>query len=303
MSIEKRQNSDLHGHLMKNTCFYSFLGCLALVFWSSMPLLTTFVNGIPTFEILMIAYLISFLLTAIKLNVTNEWIKIKQPLTIWTIGVLCIFGNESLFISAIKQGPAEQMTLIFYLWPSLVFIVSYSLFKEKLSERYVLACIIGFIGVYLALTNDYHFHLEKKYIYGYELAISSAMLWSIYTIALRYYENLPYELTGVFFGFGAVFSAFIHFSVEKTILPNLTQLLTIVIMGLTTQGLAYILWDRGVKKGNYNLLYLLSYLNPLISSGWLFLFKLGQPTTTFVFACCLVILSNVMCHYKSSNHS
>ena len=49
-------------------------------------------------------------------------------------------------------------------------------------------------------------------------------------------------------------------------------------MGIATHCLAYFFWDYGVKKGNFKLLSILSYFNPIISISILIIAGYSKPT-------------------------
>ena len=56
--------------------------------------------------------------------------------------------------------------------------------------------------------------------------------------------------------------------------------------GLGPVGLAFYLWDMGMKHGNIRLIGVLSYATPLLSTLLLAAFGLGQPTPTVWLAAC-----------------
>lgn len=283
----------------RNSYFYTGLGYIAIILWSSLPLMSVSVTSIPIFEILTIAFSISFLLSVIRLSIRKDWCKVGRPSLLWIIGILGIFGNEAFFISAFKYAPANQVTLIFYIWPLFVFVGSYFFLNEKLKARHIIASIVCLISLYFALVSDNNNNFNISHTKGYLLALLSASVWSMYTIAARYYVKQSCELVGMYFGFSAVLSGMMHYYLEPTIVPSFFQLAIIVIMGLTTQGIAYYFWDIGVKKGNYNSLYLVSFCNPLISLGILIFFQMSEFSIIFLISSCMLVLSNLTLRVKN----
>jgi drug/metabolite transporter (DMT)-like permease len=60
-------------------------------------------------------------------------------------------------------------------------------------------------------------------------------------------------------------------------------------MGLGPVGLAFFLWDIGMKKGEIKALGAASYLTPLMSTGLLLLAGTGTADATLAAACALVV--------------
>lgn len=284
-------------HITKEVISPTLLGCVAIFFWSTLPLLSCFLRTIPTFEILAIVFSIGCLLALSKIQIKKEWLKIKYHPAIFLMGGIAIFGNDALFITAIKFAPSEQVTLLFYTWPILVTLIAYFSTGKRFTINYLIACGLGFYGTDIVLTNGFSSGLNLNYFYGYCLALGSALVWSVYTLVSSYFKELPHELVGLYLGIAAICAVTLHFYFESNVVPTLNQLLILIIMGLTTEGLAYILWDCGIKKGNNNFLYLISYCNPLIGIGLLILFKQTAFNTIYLIACLLIIFGNVLSRF------
>jgi drug/metabolite transporter (DMT)-like permease len=276
------------------------IGYIALLFWITSPALAYNVKSLPTFEILSFALGISFVLTLIRLLYTQQWHILKQPIILWVIGFTGIYANDALYISAFKYAPPDQTELIDMLWPILVLLFSALLPKENFSLKHTLAGILGFTGAFIFLTKGQGFSgFHTTYLYGYMLAFSSAVIWSLYTVIGRYYGNTPPELIGLFCGCGMCLSLITHFSTESTVIPTTFQWMILLIMGITTQGAAYFFWNYGIKKGNFRLLSLLSYGNLILSMLFLILLGYAELTTYLIVACLFVTFGAVMCRAGS----
>ena len=273
----------------EKTWRYSFLGYLSLIMWSFGAVFTALIKNLPVFQTLFLVFSISFLLIALKLTLTHTWYRIKQPWFLWLIGIIGMFGNEYLFIAAFKHAPAVQVDLINYLWPIMVIVFSGLLPNETFKIKYVFAAFIGFYGVFILITNGegiHGFHVE--YWQGYCLAFLEAFVWTAYTLFARHYRTVPTEMVGMYYGVSALIACFFHFFTEPSVMPSLGQIGILCLMGLTTQGAAYLLWDIGVKQGHFKLLSLLSYGNPVLSVFFLVLFGLATANHAVILACLLV---------------
>ncbi|MFN3234175.1 MAG: DMT family transporter [Gammaproteobacteria bacterium] len=271
------------------------IGCLGLVMWAFSALLTTIVRELPIFEILSIVFTISVSITAFKLTIKKEWHKLKQPVLLWIIGVIGVYGNDVLYISAFKHAPSVQADLINYLWPILVILFAGCLPKEKFTIKHIVAGLLGFAGVYILITHGKGLAgFKMQYLWGYVLALLDAIVWALYTLVARHYNKKPVEMMGVYCGIGGLISFMLHMHMETTALPSIDQWVALIIMGFTTQGLAYFFWDYGVKGGNFKLLSVLSYGTPIASVALLVLFGVTKNSGNLMIACLLVTLSGVL---------
>ncbi len=273
----------------------TLIGYCGLFFWTIGAVLVAHIENIPTFQALSIALGVSFSATAVYLTLTKRWFLLKQPLPLWLVGITGVFGNDVLYIAAFKHAPAVQADLICYLWPILVIIFSGLLPKETFSLKHIIAGLLGFLGIFFLIFEGQSFlNFKMEYLFGYALALGSAIVWSLYTLMARHYGNTRSEMIGLYCGFGMFFSIITHLQFETTVIPTQSQWLVLILMGLTTQGLAYFFWDYGIKKGNFKLLSVLSYGNPILSVFFLVICDFAQPSIFLCIACLLVTLGGVV---------
>ncbi|KTD66091.1 DMT family transporter [Legionella spiritensis] len=267
----------------------TLIGYVALLFWMVAGPFTAAVKSIPLFEVLSITFFISFLLSAGKLTVRKQWKKIKQPWVLYLIIFAGIYINQILYVSSFKFAPAAHADLINYLWPVLISLLAGFLPNERLSIKHIIAACLGFAGVYTLLGQGHHgFGFDTHYLLGYVLAFLGALIWSLYCLTSRHFENAPVEIIGMCCGVAAFCSLIAHLSLETTITLHARQWVILMLMGITTQGLAYFFWDIGVKNGNFKLLGLLSYGNPVLSILVLIALDMAKPSIELLIACILV---------------
>ena len=87
----------------------------------------------------------------------------------------------------------------------------------------------------------------------------------------------------------ALLSLPLHLMFEQTVLPT-TALgwASITGLGLGPVGLAFFVWDIGVKQGDIQLLGTSSYAAPLLSTLALVLFGVAAPSMTLLWAAVLI---------------
>lgn len=81
---------------------------------------------------------------------------------------------------------------------------------------------------------------------------------------------------------------------ETFILPESNQMILLVLLGITGQGLAYLFWDHGIKNGYYKFLCALTYAAPILSIFLLVQFGYTTMSQHLLIATLLVSLGAVI---------
>tara|TARA_Y100000588_G_C14229480_1_gene914627 strand:+ start:1243 stop:2160 length:918 start_codon:yes stop_codon:yes gene_type:complete len=271
----------------------TFIGYCALIFWALSAPFVVKIKHLPVFETLSVVFSVSFIFSATKLTLCKQWSTLKQPWILGFVGLIGIYGNDILYITAFQHAPAAHADLINYLWPIMVILFTGFLPNENLTLRHILAAASGFAGVYVLIHNQ-NDGFNPDYILGYFLAFMDAVVWSLYTLVARHYGKSPVEMIGVYCGIGAIISIIVHLQTETFLLPSIEQWCILVSMGLCTQCLAYFFWDFGIKKGNFKMLTILAYANPVLSVFFLILFGMADTSHELFIACVLVTIGGII---------
>lgn len=271
----------------------TLIGYCALIFWALAAPFVVKIKTLPIFETLSIVFSVSFIFSAAKLTVCKQWSKLKQPWILGIVGFVGIYGNDVLYIAAFQNAPAAHADLINYLWPIIVILLTGFLPNEKLTFRHLFAAASGFAGIYVLIGHG-HTGFNHDYLFGYFLALMDALVWSAYTLLARHYGKSPVEIIGIYCGIGAIFSIIIHLNLETFVIPSTMQWIILMSMGLVTQCLAYFFWDFGIKKGNFKMLTILSYGNPVLSVFFLIMFGMADLSSELFIACFLVTIGGAI---------
>lgn len=99
----------------------------------------------------------------------------------------------------------------------------------------------------------------------------------------------------------AALSVVCHIALEQTLWPvGMTGWLSVLALGVGPVGLAFYVWDVGVKKGDIQLLGVGSYAAPLLSTLALVLAGFAQATTTISLAALLITAGAALAAYGSA---
>lgn len=270
----------------------TLLGCIAIIAWSLEAVLVAGIESIPTCQAMTIIFGAGFVFTAIRMLIKGNWKVVKgHSKWIWLVGILGVCGSDFAYVLAFKFAPAAHVDLLDYLWPFLVIVFSGFLPNEKHSVKHLLGGIIALGGLYILINHDQEIIGYEHYqLVGYGIAILGAVFWGGYTVLSRHFKSTPPEMIGLYSGIGMVISMLAHLKLETTVIPNTSEWIICITLGLTGAGIAYQLWDYGIKNGNINLLSSLTYLTPAISMWMLVSFGRQDMSWQLVIACGLVVI-------------
>jgi drug/metabolite transporter (DMT)-like permease len=115
------------------------------------------------------------------------------------------------------------------------------------------------------------------------------LIWSSYSVASRIYASVPSTAVIGSCAATAIGSTVLHLALETTVWPaSASAWIAISCLGLGPVGLAFYVWDRGMKHGNMQLLGAASYATPLLSTIVMAALGLGTATSTLWIAAALV---------------
>lgn len=268
------------------------MGLGALFMWTVEPLLISEINNLPIFEVLSIIFFSSFMLTAIRLTLRKRWsLVLKQPAFIWLGGILGICLSDFAYVYGAQYAPIAHVDLIDYLWPCLVVMFTSMLPKERFTYQHMMGAFLGLLGIYVLVHHEVNLNgFNLHYFIGYGLALFGAILWGGYSAFSRHYSHVPTEMIGMYCGAGALLCVILHLQCETFVTPTWTEGGLAIATGLSGAGIAYQLWDYGVKFGNVYLLSTITYVARIAAMTLLVMFGKEPLTLSLVIACFLASL-------------
>ncbi|MBL8699001.1 MAG: EamA family transporter [Alphaproteobacteria bacterium] len=265
------------------------IGCIALALWSTLGLLTTIATGIPPFQLVATTFALAFALALGKWLLRGEDIRahLRVPTRAWLLGVGGLFGYHALYFAAFARAPAVEVNLLCYLWPLFVVLFAGMLPGARIAPRHIVGTVMGLIGC--AILAGAGAAMRAEHIAGYVLAVASAAVWAGYSALSRRFAEVSSDAVGGFCGVTAVLGLATHLALERTTWPDAAGWLAMVALGIGPVGLAFYVWDHGVKRGDLTLLGALSYLVPLASTLMLIAFGYAQASWRLAAACVLIV--------------
>ena len=269
------------------------LALITILLWSFLALMSSYLNHIPSLLSVGIALTVSGI---ISLYSIKKW---KVPIITYCVGIFGIFGYHFLYFSAFHYAPAIEVSLMNYLWPLLIVVLSPLFLKGfSIKTHHIIGAMLGLSGAGLIVSGGYRFQFQSASIPGYLLAAIAALVWSSYSLMTKRLPQFPTHAVGGFCLGSGVLSLAIFF-ISQASLQTLFSLqskdwLLLILLGLGPMGIAFFTWDAALKRGDPRIIGALSYLTPLLSTTWLILIGGSRITTTSIIAMILIICGAII---------
>ncbi|WP_092782223.1 DMT family transporter [Jannaschia pohangensis] len=269
----------------------TLIGFCAVALWALLALFTTLSGDVPPLQLLAMCFAIGGILGLVagaRRGGHRAW---RQPPAVWLLGVGGLFGYHLLYVLALRAAPAVEASLIAYLWPLL--IVIFASFGRGLRAHHLIGAMLGLAGAALIVTGGQSLSFSPQNLPGYAIAFAAAFVWAGYSVLSGRLPQVPTDAVTGFCLATAVLSFGAHLLLETTVWPRGIEWLAILGLGLGPVGLAFFLWDIGVKRGDLAVLGAASYAAPLLST--LVLIGAGQARASWAVAlACLLITAGAV---------
>ncbi|MDG4721720.1 aromatic amino acid exporter YddG [Thalassospira aquimaris] len=274
----------------------TMVGTTAVLLWSLLALFTTEVSDIPPFQLVSLCFSIASILSCIWIMGRGGSVisALRQPLGAWILGVGGLFGYHFFYFVALANAPAVEASLIAYLWPLFIVLFSALLPGERLRWYHVAGGVLGLTGAVLLVSKGKGLYFDPAYAVGYGAAIVCSFLWSGYSVLNRRYAYVPVNAVCGFCAGAAVLGFITHGMTEIWVVPDMTQWLAILALGLGPVGAAFFVWDYGTKHGDIQILGVASYGAPLLSTCFLIAFGKAVATPVVVAGCFLIVTGAIL---------
>lgn len=272
------------------------IGFIAVLLWALLALLTAASGTVPPFQLLAMTFAIAALAGIANTARRGQWREtFRLPAKIWLLGVGGLFGYHFFYFTALRNAPPAQASLIAYLWPLLIVIFSALLPGEKLRFHHVAGGFLGLAGAMLLVSKGGTVSFQTDHALGYAMALACAVTWSGYSVLSRRFANIPTSSVTAFCLVTAVLATACHLVFETSVMPQTaSQWLAIIALGCGPVGLAFFIWDYGMKNGDIQVLGASAYAAPLLSTLVLITSGFAELTWPVAIACLLISAGAVL---------
>jgi drug/metabolite transporter (DMT)-like permease len=272
----------------------TLLGFGAVLLWSLLALLTVQSAPVPPFLLNTLTFGIGGGAGLVWVLASGGAASLRAvPLRAYLFGALALFAYHALYFTAFRLAQpidaAAETGLIAFLWPLFIVLFSGLLPGERLNRWHLIGAGLAFTGAGLiVLAGGRGFQPAALPAYG--LALLCALTWATYSVISRRMGNVPTASVAVFCLATALLSLPLHLAFEVTVWPATARgWVAIAALGLGPVGLAFYVWDIGMKRGDIQTLGVASYAAPLLST--LALVAAGSAPATPVLALSAILIT------------
>lgn len=271
------------------------LGLLAILLWASLAALTALVGAIPPFQLAAMTFAIGTLVGFGWSRLKGESLAVlaQVPWASWCLGVYGLLAFHVCYFYALQAAPPLEASLIIYLWPLLIVLFA-ALLPAPAGGRslrwwHVAGALLGLAGTIIILFGGSRRIELGGTATGYLAAIAAALIWSSYSVLSRLFAAVSSVAVIGSCAATATGALLLHMTLETTVLPATTGAwLAIIALGVGPVGVAFYLWDEGMKRGDIRLLGVASYSTPLLSTLLLAALGLGEAKPAIWIAAILI---------------
>jgi drug/metabolite transporter (DMT)-like permease len=240
---------------------------------------------VPPFLLNVLTFGLSGSVACLGLALSGRIGVLRQPPSVWLLGVAGLFGYHALYFAALRLAPPVEASLVNYLWPLLIVVLSGLLPGERLRAHHLVGAGLGLLGAIAVVTKGRAIDLDPAHLAGYLAAAAAAFTWAGYSVASRRVGKVPTATVAGFCLATAAASLPCHLAFETTVWPvGFTEWTAVIGLAVFPLGFAFFAWDVGVKRGDIQVLGAASYLAPLLSTLLLIVSGHGRFDASIGFA-------------------
>ena len=262
-----------------------------------MPILAklSYRGGANTYTTLFLRFFFAAIMLLYYLKSKGISLKLakKQLILVLIIGVFGFtFTTSSLFMSYnyISIGMAS---MIFYTYPSIVTLLSYVIYKEKVYPRKIISLVISLIGIYILIDiRSATFNLK-----GVILAGIAAILYSLYVIGASHKEfrNINSYVLTFYISCASAVVMFLVASTTRNFNINISfyALVAILLIAFISTVVALMAFLEGVRIIGPSKASIFSTIEPIVGlmMGTL---VLGEPISSRIIVGSIMIVMSVI---------
>ena len=246
------------------------------------------------------SFLTLFFLVLLKNNpkiIINSIKSLKEGVYLIFLGLLGTYIYYLLLYYGYKTANGIEVLILQYTWPIFMVFFSIIFFQENISKRKLLGLIIGFLGVFIALTKGNFFHPDLIHVNTISmfLVILGSMCFALFSVLSK---NLKKDalVLNTFYFFIATIASFLSMNAFYQVkLPPQNAIISILINGCLVNGVSYVIWIEGLKRIDTYIAASIVFLTPILAALYLIIFFKEPFSFIYILSLGLVIFSGLLC--------
>lgn len=261
---------------------------LTTLFWSGNFVISRGMHAsIPPMSLSFWRWTVALLILCcfgLRYLIAERRLALKHRKFIITQGILGVAGFNSLIYLAIQTTTAINAVLVNSCIPVIIVVVSWLMYKDKLSVRQFFGVCLSLSGVLLIISQGRLTNLmELQFNRGDILVFLAAVFWALYSANLKRYPKelhpFAFQTAIVIVGLLVITPFYLlELSSGRSMIVSTSSLVTIGYVALFASVLAFIFWNRAVTILGANIAGPFIHLMPVFSTILAVIF-LGETLT------------------------
>lgn len=124
-----------------------------------------------------------FVIIPLVLNKNKATLVPKGIDFVWVVllGILGYYTSSLLDFKGLQYVTAGLERLILFVYPTMVVVLSFVLFRKPIGKREIVALLLTYLGILIVFMNDHLFD-QKNVVWGALLIFASAFTYAVYLI-------------------------------------------------------------------------------------------------------------------------
>jgi drug/metabolite transporter (DMT)-like permease len=281
-------------------------GFAAILLWSTtIALVRSLSEQVGGLTAAVSVYLVGGVLCLFRLGWRGEMMKTlsRPPLRyLWGCGALFVFYMLLLYLAVGMAKSRQQVLevgLLNYLWPALTIVFSLPILNKKAGPLLFPAILLAVVGVVFVIGQEVSISwisLTENFAgnpVAYSFGLLAAIFWALYSNLTRRWAKDSGGAVEFFIPAAGVLLLICRLLNPEAGSWTIRAGLEAVFLGIVTF-VAYILWDRAMRKGEVVLVAAFSYLTPLLSTIVSCLYLGIIPGASLWIGCAMIIAGSIL---------
>ncbi len=181
------------------------------------------------------------------------------------LGTLGYFMYSMFYYYGLLVLPAQTACILNYLWPLFTVLFSIPVLGEQLTLRKGAALLLSFVGVcIIVLVGDSSIGLDWSSVPGYISCLLAAMCYGLFNVLNKRVHGDELISMMLYIGVGAFLAMCLHVR-EGVVVPNASQWLGLLWLGVFADAVAYACWAMALNSGNTAVVSNIAFVTPVLS--------------------------------------
>jgi drug/metabolite transporter (DMT)-like permease len=274
---------------------------IAVVLWSSLPILSIYSAGVPIFLKIALSLATSsagYMIFCYFRFKDKFLSKIKLPISYIAFYAIMLFANNTTFlISLIGEGKVENY-VIMNAWPIVSLFMAAIIWQQKLTKMDYIGSALGIAGVlFMALKDSKSGSIESEGMvsFGVIISVINCLIWSLFSSYSKKFSKISVEFIGVPLGIIAVFSLVLHVLFEANYIISNVEIAALLFLGAGPWGVAYALWANALNKSsNPASMMQYGFLAPALGLTWMIVSGFAQFSLSALIAFVCIVAGSII---------